>query len=66
MKIDTERLVREFLHSQNVPLHFVGRDSCPSQETESAGVAASCHQFRIGYPAHRGLNNGITTAQKCG
>ena len=61
-----ERPVGEFLHSQDVPLHFLGWDGRAGEKTESPGITAARHQFRVSHPAHRGLYDGVFAAQALG
>lgn len=57
---------RSFDHPLDLGLQLIRRNGRPGQKSESPGAGAGNHQIGIRHPAHRGLHNGVATAQGIG
>ena len=66
VKVDPELALGTLTHLGNRGLQLGRRHGRCSQKSKASSVGGSDHQFGIGDPAHRCLNNRIVTAEQLG
>ncbi|MCY1357394.1 hypothetical protein D9M69_438850 [compost metagenome] len=64
VEIHPERLIGQAPGFDNRRFHLLRFDGRPGQETETTSIARGRHQFRVGDPAHGGLDDRITAPEQ--
>ena len=66
MEIHAERLIGQAPGLDNRCFHLLRFDGRPGEKTEATGIARGRYQFRVGDPAHGGLDDRVAAAEQFG